>query len=396
MKIPSPSRLRGEEGISGPEPLTLNLGWLLYGEELDILERVHVIIENGKIAYIGNGWSETGLTIEDGVAIPYPLNMHTHILDSIAPEACSNYSLPGYAGSKGLKHAIIRLGKKDLLKSMEWVINKTMYASGIVDYTEDYDFCSYLEQAFSKKGLAYYGLSRPKQNTPEDYLKAARKCHGIGIANPLKLYPWEKEVLSKISREKIVSAHISETKNMARKGDLYYLTSHGVKPAHIVHGTFLDRRDLKYLVDENIVLIVCPRSNLLFTGKLPPTGEAYEIGVDIAVGTDNIGCIEPDIWRELEIAFMQVISRNRAIRSKEFFASFIGASYKALKEKPLFINENSPARILIIDGKQIGFNRSFDKVATLIKRVAIKDYILSVTAKTIQVFDRNKIIKQHK
>ncbi len=381
----------GEEGISGSEPIILNLGYLVYGRDYDVLERIHVVIEDGIVKEVSHGWVDGGIDFRDAVALPGILNSHIHFLDSIVLEACVGYDLPGYVGSRGLKHPLIRLYSRDLDFYKDYIRTNLLYYSGVGDFLELNSLCRVLKEIFNGYGIEYIALSRPHRLDDElEYISVARECGGLGISNPLRIPPWILDTLSKLSRETVVAAHIGETRRMCRCGALEYLLSAGIRLKHVVHGVYMDPWEYDLLVDHDVVLVSCPSSNLWFLGRLPDLYTAWKRGVEITIGTDNTGCFKPDIWREINIVYSLLASREPSIGSRDILSMITRSSIKALGIKDLlwYIEEGVKANIYILDAVAIGLNRSWDKIASIMKRTCIENQIARVTGDKIAYLRR--------
>jgi len=238
-----------------------------------------------------------------------------------------------------------------------------------------------LRELLSITGVIYKPLSRPRDLTnPDEYIVVARECGGLGIANPTRIPIHVLDAIAKLSREIVVSAHVSETPWMQRVGGLEYLVEHGVRLRHIVHGIYLEDWEFRYLVDNDIVLVTCPRSNLWFQGRLPRLYKAYEYGVDIAIGSDNTGCFYPNVWSDIDIAYSLIHNHNPGVTPREFLRHIIRSSIKALGlDKPWCIREGSIVDLLAINAKEIMVDKSFDKIGAVIKRAQYAKRFLRVT-----------------
>ncbi len=318
--------------------------------------------------------------------MPGLVNAHIHLLDSIVQDACIGYSISGYAGSRGVKHALTRLYGREATAYKGFIRDHLSMYSSIGDFLENPQYCSELRQLFSEYNVLYKPLSRPINTLdPDEYSWVAKTCGGVGVANPTNIPPYILDTLARISRDYIVAAHVSETPWMQRVGGLEYLVEHGVRLRHVVHGVYLEDWEYRYLVDNDIVLVVCPRSNLWFQGRLPRLGKAYNYGVGIAIGTDNTGCFHPNIWSDIEIAYSIVHSRNPSVKPREFLKHIIKSSIKALAlEKPWYIVENEKADILALNGREIMVHRSYDKIGAIIKRAWVSRNFIKITDQVIK------------
>ncbi len=318
-----------------------NVDHILYGPELIDLGRKHVIVENGYIREIGDGWLDNAI-YSGGVALPLPVNTHIHLNDYRALDRFFGYSLSNYAGRKGLKHPLIKLFKEPLLPSE--LLNLFIQYSVIADYQEDYKLCSIFREKFIDIGVEYIGLSRPSNWLYDELDTVLERCNGLGISNPSTIPPWRREELSFYSRKHIVSAHVSETRYMEETGGLHYLLGSNISLKHVVHGVFLEDWEFKVLSDLGISLVICPRSNIWFTEKITDLDKAFKYGVNIALGSDNAGCFHPDIW--LDAYLLHIVKK---INPKTIVEMATINGYKALGMKPRFILENKPAYFMIAD-----------------------------------------------
>lgn len=325
----------------GSPALIFNLHHLLYGEELIDLTKVHVVVENGVIKEVSSGWVNEAIT-NGGVAIPLPVNAHVHLNDYRAPDHHYGLSLPDYAGRKGVKHALITLFK-DPIMPIELASVLTQY-SVVVDYQEDFNECSLLKFVLTNYGVNYIGLSRPLDWFNDDLFEICRRCNGLGISNPTVVPPHRLNELSNISREYIVSAHVSESQWMETTGGLHYLLSSGVRLKHVVHGVFLEDWEFKLLADNDIALITCPRSNLWFTNRLPNINAALNHGVKVAIGTDNAGCFHPDVWMDAYTLLYYL-----KLDPKLILEMLLINGYRAIGWEPKVIKEGVEASFMVLD-----------------------------------------------
>lgn len=388
---PSPGRIKlGEEGISGSEPLVINVKYLVYGSDYDVLENASIVIENGVIKEV----EERRNSEEDYsayIALPGIINAHVHFLDSIAKEACIGYNLPEYVGSKGIKHVLIRLlGLREINVYRSVIENELLVFSGISDFLEEYSYCTLLKDLFNEYHIVYKPYTRPHNiNDLDELVLVANKCGSLGIANPLRLNKWSLNELARISYKYPIAAHVSETKRQERLGSLTYLIDHGVKLNHVVHGVYLEDWEFKLLVENDIVLVTCPRSNLWFQGKLPNYSKAYRLGVKIGVGTDNMGCFSTDIWRDIEIVYSILHSNNPRIKPNHILRDIIKNSLQVMAIEKLSwkIEEGEVANILLLNMGRFNIIKSFDKIGSIIKRAstAISSYRV-LGSKVIKVY----------
>ena len=383
--IPSPvgsfhRMTRGSPTLS----LIFNVHHLLYGRELDVVGRSHIVVENGVIKEIGAGWVNDA-HYSGGIAIPLPVNAHIHLNDYRALDHHYGYSLSQYVGSKGLKHALIRLYKEPLIA--DELLYQLIQYPYIVDYQEDYGLCRDYEELLSRYGTRYIGLSRLRNWWYDELDAVLEYCTGIGISNPTRIPPWRLLELKHVSRDTIVSAHVSETRYMEETGGLHYLLSSGVTLKHVVHGVFLEDWEFKVLADNDIVLVVTPRSNIWFLDKLPDVEKAFKHDVRIALGTDNTGCFHPDVWVEAH-----TLLYLKKIRPKKLLEMLLWNGYYAIGREPYPLEEGSEAYFMVID-LGLANERSGNIYLSLINRVLWSKRMVIVKRDKVYVLD--KLIRRY-
>ncbi|MFP4546025.1 MAG: amidohydrolase family protein, partial [Methanomassiliicoccales archaeon] len=74
-----------------------------------------------------------------------------------------------------------------------------------------------------------------------------------------------------------------------------------LEPDFLVHMNQATDDDLALCAQEEVPVVVCPRSNLFFQ-RLPPLARMLEAGVEIGLGTDNAMISLPDMIGEMETA----------------------------------------------------------------------------------------------
>lgn len=352
------------------------------GSELDVAKNQHIIVENGYIVEVSNGWlSKADYT--GGLAIPLPVNAHIHINDYRVLDNHYGYSLSNYAGSRGIKHSLIKLYREPLIT--EELINTLLQYSIIIDYQELPDLCTSYTNTLREYDINYIGLSRPYSwNNLSELYSVLDKCSGFGISNPTHIPQWLLKELSIISRKSIVSSHISETEYMEKTGGLHYLLNNNIELNHIVHGVYLEDWEYSLLSELNIPLVVTPRSNLWFLNKLPNIFKALEKNITIALGTDNAGCFHPDIWIE---AYILTYLLKIPI-SKVFEITLING-YKTIDYKPIVIEEGSRAYFMVIDLGLANTRSSFPEFS-VINRILWSKRKIIVKSNKLYVLETNR------
>ncbi len=338
----------------------IRVAGLLYGRDYEVLWDKNIVVEDGVIVSVEEPGGDA-LDLSGFFAIPAPANSHVHLGDLVAPEACSRYDLDGYVGARGVKHAYIRLLVDRLGKTLDNPILKMH--SLILDYAEIPEICIAAKTVYTE-GPRYTGLGRAPGWDEERVREIIEVCGGLGISDYSSLLPHNSTAFP---RDALVSAHVSETPRQGRLGDIYYIHSIVPRLRIAVHGTYLDDAGLRYLADNNIYLALCPRSNLWFTGKLPPIAKAYDAGVKMLIGSDNAGCFEPHVWRDAELVYSALHSRIPDIDPRIVLDMLYANPASAAETNIGTIEKGAEAHILLID-KEIVEN-TMDIHASIIKRL---------------------------
>jgi len=340
---------------------TLNIKYVVVGKDYEIKENINLTldIEKGLIANIGfsrRGFTEKPLNI-NAIAIPSPINAHIHSADFIFSGSGLKLSIEELVKPPhGLKHRLLReTASKDIAKSITYTLKylKSTGVSAAADFREEgIKGVKLALKALKKVPFRHIILGRPVKGYSEKNVKTLlRLCHGIGLSSTLPFKPSFLNMLNKLAKEenKLLAAHVAETRKSFEKGDLEYTLKH-YKPDFIVHGTHLGSEEFSILAEKKIPLVLCPRANTFFGVGTPKIAEALKSNVIISLGTDNAGWILPNIWREVEYAFNLTKMQNRSIAEPKLFLKMI--TYNAAKTLKLenegFIDEGMKANITFL------------------------------------------------
>ena len=114
-----------------------------------------------------------------------------------------------------------------------------------------------------------------------------------------------------------------------------------------------------------IPLILCPRSNYWFLGKVPNLKAIYELNLRVGLGTDNACWIKGDLWRDME--FLANILRSKGILDPKWLlkASTVSSEIIGLSN---FICEGCEANILMVNEELVPIKTSKNKYLAIVKR----------------------------
>lgn len=367
--------------------MILNVGSALIGQDLTIERNVSIEVEGGIITLIRRGFRSNGLTFKHGVALPALVNAHLHVLDYAFQEAGLNLSLKELVSEPhGLKHKLISSLSHNAIKMAASRLFSKLAAQGIykaIIFCEKVDFAKMLKLIAEERGLKAYVLIRPIRLNSKLYLNVEllEELDGLGLDSPLRYSPHELEYLSLESsrRGKLKSTHVAETRESYAQGD-FKLAMDMFKPHIVVHGIHLTEDDIESLASNNISLVLCPRSNMWFSSGMPMLKLIFKHNVNVLLGTDNAGWIEPDIWRELEALYLLCRLQGLDIDPKEILkiATINVQRVKGLKAINNVLDEGLKANFIVIDGESLGLDFSHNIYASIVKRASQSSVIYKV------------------
>ncbi len=312
----------------------------------------YIAFERGKIVETGKNVSPKK-PICKGLIIPKFVNVHTHIGDSFIKE--KNIDLPKnieelVAPPNGLKHKLLQeASDTEIIEGMKKSI-KTMIDSGtkyFCDFREKGIMgIEQLKTALRLSKISSIILSRP------NYLKydkneinmLLKKSDGIAISS---ISDWEYFELQKIAKDtreknKIFALHASERirENINNILDL--------KPNFLVHMIKAQESDLESIKENNIPVVICPRSNS-FYGLKPNFKLMKKVGVNLLLGTDNAMLNSPVILDEIH--YVKSISRDFSMFDLLYMTTY--GARKALNLDCDILGSNSRADFVVLDKKSL-------------------------------------------
>lgn len=242
--------------------------------------------------------------IAEGIIVPTFTNAHTHIGDSFISEELRGTLKEIVAPPDGLKHRRLREAKREeIVDSMRHTVER-MLGSGTTT------FCDFREEGLNGISMLYesclglpaepivFGRPAGLEYDSKEMTSLLRVVNGIGISS---VSDWDHSELQKVSRaaesEGIDFAlHASEDK----REDIDLILD--LKPTFLVHMTSATDSDLEICVDNEIPIVLCPRSRAFF-GNLPDIPRMLDKGVTLMLGTDNAMISSPSIWDEMKFAY---------------------------------------------------------------------------------------------
>jgi cytosine/adenosine deaminase-related metal-dependent hydrolase len=289
----------------------------IYGEILtkNGFNKGYIGFKNNKIIEISDKYPKKKPMIK-GLIIPSLINSHTHIGDYFIKKLKKN--LPRdinklVAPPNGLKHKLLnKTSDEKIIQGMKESI-KIMLNNGIskfIDFRENgLSGIDLLKKTISNyKNIKPIILSRPNhlEYNKEEINNILKNSQGIGLSSITDFDYSEIKKIAKHTKikKKIFSIHASERirENIDQILDL--------KPDFIIHMNNATESDLIRVKENNIPIVICPRSNAFF--KLKINYEKMEkLNINLMLGTDNAMITQPNILKELE--YYKKISKNNSI-----------------------------------------------------------------------------------
>jgi cytosine/adenosine deaminase-related metal-dependent hydrolase len=356
--------------------MIINVGMALLGDDLRIRRKVSIELEDGVVKSIGDGFKSSGLTFRNGIAIPALVNAHIHVLDYAFQEVGLDLGLLELVSEPhGLKHRLIaRLSPREVLRSSLSLFDK-LVKQGVymaIMFCERTEVVDCLRQASQQVGLNTILLARPKRANGSLLLdEALERSDGLGLDSPLKYTVNELAQMRQrcVERALFKAVHVSETSQTHERGD-FKLALDSFGADMIVHGVYLEEDEVRELSSKGTSLALCPRSNMWFSSGLPPLGQLVKHEVNLLLGTDNAGWINPDIWRELEALFNVSRLQGLHLNPEEVLkmATVNVRTVKNLKAPLNVLEEGVQANFIVLDGEELGLRFSKNVYASIVKR----------------------------
>ena len=288
-----------------------------------------------------------------GLIVPGFVNAHTHIGDSFIRK--KNIELPRnieelVAPPHGLKHQLLnKASNEEIVVGMKESINDMIKAgvSCFCDFRENgIHGVQQLKEALKDTNVSSLILSRPeKLNYDRDEVESLLdNCDGIGVSG---VSDWVYSDLQKLakhvrSRGKMFALHASE--RVREDIDLVL----DLKPSFLVHMLCATGDDLECVKDNDIPIVVCPRSNSFYSLK-PDFELLKNKQVDVLVGTDNAMLNSTSVLDEIKY----IMSISSSFSKEELLYMTTYGARKALNLDCAILGPNLPAEFVVLDKKSL-------------------------------------------
>ncbi|MFD1588951.1 amidohydrolase family protein [Halorientalis brevis] len=327
-------------------------GTVLRGPEFEPIEG-RVVVEDGEITAL----EETTARSND-VILPAFVNAHTHIGDSIAKEAGEGLDLDELvAPPDGLKHQLLRAASRDeMVAGMRHSL----------EYMEQSGTAACIE--FREGGVegvdAIRDAAAPLDVEPvvlgRETVDAMEASDGFG-ASGARDGEFGRERNATRDAGKLFGIHAGER------------DSHDVNPAldldpdFLVHMVNTEPLHLERVADNEVPIVICPRSNLVTNVGFPDVAELAE-HTTVALGTDNVMLNSPSMFREMEFtAKLGDVSAREVLK----MATHHGAKIADLNCG--VVEPGRDAKLLVLDGDSHNLVGAQNVVRAVVRRAGVSD-----------------------
>ncbi|ABS55899.1 amidohydrolase [Methanoregula boonei 6A8] len=324
-------------------------GQAIVGEEL-ALRPVDIVIEGDRITAIEENPRAPPVWI-----CPAFFNAHTHLGDTIAMDCGSTGDLVSLVTPPdGLKHRLLAAAtKKDLTAGMRASVTG-MIRSGTLG-------CADFREGGREGVLALRDAVAGLTFRPVIFGRGGGEdlADGLGVSSTRDVPGVEEMIRHARNAGKKIAFHAGERD----RGDIDAALS--FEPDLLIHMTHATKRQLRACAEQEIPIVVCPRSNWVLgvtsSARHPPVRTMIELGCTLLLGTDNVMFIPPDMFSEM--AFLSTIYH---LDPRVILRSAVAGS--ELTRTPFFIRKGARAAFFTFDPAQSALVCSRDPVASLVKR----------------------------
>ena len=381
---------------------------------MDLVKNSFIGVENSRIIYAGeekpSHSSRTSELILNGkglIAIPGLIDAHTHFGDSAAKDTGIGSTLDQLVHPiHGLKTKLLKETPELELENAMRATAEAMLASGITTIADFREAglrgVQLARKALNSTKLRAVILGRPsyhfekskvtddsarlKEEVINELKRTIELGNGLGISGSNEYTNRALQQISEIAKgeRKILAVHASESEQSRRfslktfgRGEVDRVLDY-LKPNFLVHLTNSDENERQRIAKEHIPVVCCPRTNSVLGLGLPPITELLDLGVTVALGSDNVMLSSPDMFREMDYASRTIRATRRdpgAVSSRDVLsmATINGARALGLDSELGSISRGKKADIVFLDtnGKNLQFSR--DPIASIVHRAGPED-----------------------
>ncbi len=338
-------------------------GTIIYGDDFTPQDG-YISIQDGIIREFGSEHVDADY---EGIVCPRFVNAHVHVGDSAFkdPPFLPLSKLVGPGGLKAQKLA--QMPRAVLLEGMRRSL-QLMAASGtcaFADFREGgAEGVSMLEEAVLGLPLVARILGRPGPGQ----ISCPDNCWGLGISSTRDQGP--DQIQTAVAAARMGGLAVGVHAGEAGNDDISAAIS--LHPDFLVHMNRAKEADLRDAARSGIPVVVCPRSNLVTGVGLPNVKRMLELGITIAVGTDNVMLNSPDIFEEMHFISKALLHDDRQVFK---MCTLNGAKMTGLDQRLGSIREGKEARVMVVDKKSDNMWGSMAPISSIVRRARQSDII---------------------
>jgi cytosine/adenosine deaminase-related metal-dependent hydrolase len=316
----------------------------------DGFQKGYINFEKNKIITMKKGTCPKK-PVAKGLIIPTFVNAHTHIGDSFIKKKHAKLpkNIEELVGPpNGLKHRLLsRASDKEIINGMKNSIYE-MKKTGVsifCDFREGgKNGLNLLKIALKNQDILPVIFSRPKdlKYDSKEINDLLNSSNGIGLSS---ISDWEYPEIVKIAKHvkknnKIFGIHASER----CREDIDLILD--LKPDFLVHMTKASESDFIKVKENNIPVVICPRSNDFF-GITPNYKLIKKTDLTFLIGTDNAMLNNSSVLDE--IFFIK--QKTNLFSMHELLLNSTYIARKALNQECNILGSNSKANFVVLDKK---------------------------------------------
>ncbi len=317
----------------------------------------------------------------NGIIIPGFINAHVHLGDSVAKDVLFKNLDELVKPPSGIKHQILKsTPSRKLRAAMRSSLSEMLFTgtSHFIDFREGgvkgVKALRSSMQDLSAKKMSIRGavLGRPESEEELDVL--LNECDGLGISGANDLEYEDLVKLRSIARKrgKYFAIHAGERD----RSDVD--TALSLEPDILIHMTHASPGDLRHVADSGIPIAICPRSNFA-TGvagvSKPDVKKMVELGICVALGTDNVMLNSPCLFSEMEFASkIFLIDDVEVLR----MATANGAKILDIDGETGVIEAGKTANFTVINKNSNNIRYSKNLMRTIVRRARADDVLAIV------------------
>ena len=292
--------------------------------------------------------------IKKGLIVTSFCNAHTHIGDTFIRSR--DVTLPNnieqlVAPPDGLKHRLLKeASEKEIKQGMNLALNEMTQAG--IDF-----FCDFRENGINgaktlklmgkHAGITpiIYGRPENLDVDKKEILELIKIADGIGLSSISDWKTDNLEIIANYAKKHNTSLALHASERI--REDIDFILS--LEPTFLVHMTQGTKKDFEKIKQQNIPVVICPRSNAFF-GYKPPLQRMKKTGIELLIGTDN--AMLHSLKMQDEIHFIQKQFPNM-FSLESLLAMTTILPRKVLNLKDGMSRSTFPTSFLVLDTKTL-------------------------------------------